>query len=99
MKLLDYQKIKVKLKIQKCLGESEMRMVTISEILNKGQIAGLEKLIRLMKKEKIDVMSPEFSKRLKEYLGAFKEELLKKEIDSNYLAYAIVYQESMKPKE
>jgi len=71
-----------------------MKQVALNKILTPDQ---LEEVKRYIKKEVgmgKDPISTEFIKGLKELLGKYKETLAKKEVDSDYLAYAIANAEA-----
>jgi hypothetical protein len=70
--------------------ERKDKEVTLNQLLDKKQIKGLEKVINDLSHKKIDCINPEYSKRLKSFLGNMKEDLNKKGIDSDYLAYVII---------
>jgi len=69
----------------------EEREVELSEILTPEQIEKLENVLEEMWKKRISVLQPEFVNNLKDLFRKDRGELIKKGVDPDYLAYAVLY--------
>lgn len=69
-----------------------MKYTSLQELLTPEQCREVEKTIKQLDKQGVQLMSSDYSGELKRLLGQWKDQLAEQGIDSNYLAYAIVFQ-------
>jgi DNA-binding protein H-NS len=76
-----------------------MEYKELHEILTAEQIKELRETVKELRKKKIAPLDQEFTKALREIFGKYREELLSKGIDSDYLAYAVSFVLSKLPED
>jgi DNA-binding protein H-NS len=76
----------------------EWVVVSLPEIFTKEQLKELMKLVEDKKKRKINPLSTEYIKNLKELFGKWERELIEKGIYPDYLVYAVAFTISKNPE-